>query len=100
MRGMESPAALQTLPPVTPAHRQVPGGSRAETASALARAERLVETHRYAEAVETIGDVVVPSVSAPDLALPVLLCEAWARMYLGQLDPSPTSPERARPVAQ
>ena len=47
---MESTAALQTLPPVTPSFvhaAAVAGSGRAETTSALAQAERHIEAHRW-----------------------------------------------------
>jgi tetratricopeptide (TPR) repeat protein len=100
---MESTAALETLPPITPAFMQTPavlGSGRAETTAALARAERHVEAHRYEDALETLGDVHVPSVSAPDLALRVLHCETWARLYLGQVDAADSVAERARALSE
>jgi tetratricopeptide (TPR) repeat protein len=101
MMVMEGTAALQTLPPVTPQLVQTPvAGGRGETIAALNRAELLVEEHRYADALEALGQVVVPAVSAPDLALRVLLCEAWARMYLGHLELAVATLERARALAE
>ncbi|HEY6962308.1 MAG TPA: tetratricopeptide repeat protein [Gaiellaceae bacterium] len=96
---MEGSAALLALPPVTPAFVAA-APVRGETSAALVRAESLVEQSRYEEAVETLGDVEVPAVSAPDLALRVLHCEAWARMYLGQLDAADALCERARALAE
>ena len=75
-------------------------GGRGETSVALGRAERLVAEHRYAEAIDALGSVAVPAVSAPDLALRVLFCEAWARMYLGHLDLAVATLERARALAE
>ena len=84
---MEGTAALvPDLPPVTPAFIQAPaagGSGRAETAAALAKAERHLQNHRYAEAVEALGETHIPTTSAPDLALRVLHCETRARLYLG-----------------
>jgi tetratricopeptide (TPR) repeat protein len=97
---MEASAALRHLPPVTPRLVEVPRGDHAGTAAALARAERLTEEHRYAEAVEALGDVQIPSSSAPDLALRVLFCDAWSRMYLGQLDVAVATLERARVLTE
>lgn len=98
---MEATAVeLDNLPPVTPSFQQAPlAGGRSETAAALNRAEGLLDEHRYSEAVEALGAVVVPAVSAPDLALRVLHCEAWARMYLGNLDSAVATLERARALA-
>jgi tetratricopeptide (TPR) repeat protein len=96
--GMEIPAALLALPPITPSFERASG--RAETAVALARAERFTELSRYDEALGALDDVHVPTVTAPDLALRVLHCEAWARMYLGELDAAATLCERARALAE
>jgi tetratricopeptide (TPR) repeat protein len=101
MTVMEVTAALQTLPPVTPQLVQAQvSGARGETSAALSRAERFVAEHRYADALEALGNVAVPAVSAPDLALRVLFCEAWARMYLGHLDVAVATLERARALAE
>ena len=95
---MQSPAFLD-LPPLSPGF--VHGGAAvAETVAALARADRLVAASRYAEAVETLGDVQVPALSAPDVAMRVLHCEAWARMYLGDLETAMALCERARDLAE
>jgi len=95
---MESTAALRDLPPITPAY--VHGSGRAETAAALGRAEQLLATSRYDEVIAALGEVHVPSVSAPDLAFRVLLCESWARMYMGQLEAAAALCERARGLAE
>jgi tetratricopeptide (TPR) repeat protein len=101
---MESTTAtLQSLPPVSPAFVRAPsasGSGRAQTTAALAKAERCVETHRYEDALETLGDVHVPSSSAPDLALRVLHCETWARLYLGEIAEADAVAERARALAE
>jgi len=101
MKVMEGAAAIQMLPPVTPRLVQAPlAGGRGEMAAAVNRAERLVEEHRYEDALDALGQVSVPAVSVPDLALRVLLCEAWARMYLGRLDLAVATLERARALAE
>jgi tetratricopeptide (TPR) repeat protein len=100
---MESTAALQNLPPVTPAFMQapsVPGSGRSETTAALAAAERHVAAHRYEEAIEALGGVHVPSASAPDLALRVLHCETWARLYVGDVVTADAIAERARALSE
>jgi tetratricopeptide (TPR) repeat protein len=100
---MESTATLPTLPPVTPAFMQAPaapGSGRAETTTALAKAERAVEAHRYEEAVEALGGVHVPSASAPDLALRVLHCETWARLYMGDVQTADAIADRARALSE
>jgi tetratricopeptide (TPR) repeat protein len=96
--GVEGAAALQTLPPVTPAF--VHGTGRGETIAALAVAERLLQQNQYEDAVAALGDVHVPAVTAPDLAFRVLQTEAWARMYLGQLEAAAALCERARSLAE
>lgn len=98
---MDSTAALYDLPPVSPPsvepfHRT----GDAETLGALTRAEGLVLEHRYAEALGVLGGVVVPAASAPRIALRILFCESWARMYLGELDAAVASLERARSLAE
>jgi tetratricopeptide (TPR) repeat protein len=98
---MESTAALQSLPPVTPRVVEAPlVNGHADTAVALAQAERLTDEHRYAEAIERLGGVQVPSSSAPELALRVLFCESWSRMYLGELAPAVATLDRARALAE
>jgi tetratricopeptide (TPR) repeat protein len=100
---MESTTELLSLPPVTPAFMQapsVPGSGRAETTTALAKAQRFVEAHRYQDAVDALGHVHVPSASAPDLALRVLHCESWARLYLGDVQTADAIAERARALSE
>jgi tetratricopeptide (TPR) repeat protein len=97
---VETTAALPTLPPVTPAFVQVPGSGRDETTVALRQAERAVDEHRYADAIAALDDVRVPTVSAPDLAYRVLRCEAWARLYLGELEAADAAAERTRALSE
>ena len=98
---MEGSATLPHLPPVTPRIAEAPGrGEHADTAAALERAGRLAEGHRHAEALTVLGDVQVPSSSAPELALRILFAEAWSRMCLGQLDHAVATLERARALAE
>jgi tetratricopeptide (TPR) repeat protein len=101
---MESSAALlQDLPPVTPAFVHLPaaaGTGRPETAAALATAERHVQAHRYADALEALSDAHVPTTSSPDLALRILHCESWARLYLGQVVAADALAERARSLSE
>jgi tetratricopeptide (TPR) repeat protein len=98
---MDSSAELQHLPPVTPRLVEPPArGDHADTVAALAHAERLSGEHRYAEAIAVLGDVQIPSSSAPELALRVLFSEAWSRMYLGQLGAAVATLERARALAE
>jgi len=78
----------------------VGGSGRSETTSALAKAERHLEEHRYADAVEALGEVYIPTSSSPDLALRVLHCEAWARLYLGEVDSADAIAERARALSE
>ncbi|MDX6477284.1 MAG: hypothetical protein QOH95_2795 [Gaiellaceae bacterium] len=78
----------------------VPGSGRAETTAALAKAERYLEAHRYEDAVAALAEVHVPSTSAPDLALRVLHCETWARLYLGEVEAADAVAERARALSE
>jgi tetratricopeptide (TPR) repeat protein len=90
---------VATLPPVSPP-RNVPLGARgSDTLEALATAAALIESHRYADAIEVLGQVNVPAVSTPQLALRVLCTEGWARLYLGDLGRAETTLERARALA-
>ncbi len=101
VRVMDGSAALLTLPPVTPAYVQTrTSDGRPETIAVLHRADSLIADHRYAEALEVLGEVSLPAVSAPDLALRILFSESWARMYVGELDAAVASLERARALAE
>jgi len=98
---MDGSAALLALPPVTPAYVQARSSDgRTETIDVLQRADSLLVDHRYAEALETLGEVSVPAVSAPDLALRILLTESWAQLHLGRLDQAVASLERARVLTE
>jgi tetratricopeptide (TPR) repeat protein len=99
--GMESSAALELLPPVTPDYVHPPASNgRAETVAVLQQAEKLIGEHRYAEAVDALGGVRVPTVSSPDLALRVLLAEGWAQMQCGRLDVADATLGRACSLAE
>jgi tetratricopeptide (TPR) repeat protein len=97
IRSVEGTAELLYLPsvrtPSTPARRS-------EARTALARAERLAAESRWREAAAAVAAVKVPAASAPDLALRLLHCEAWARMYLGELEVATALCERARALAE
>src|SRR4051794_14709072 len=97
---MASAAALLDLPPVTPAYVRVTGAGHDQAVGALAAAECALGEHRYAEAIAALGDVHVPSASAPDLALRVLNCETWSRLYLGELETADALAERARALSE
>ncbi len=73
---------------------------RSEARTALARAERLADESRWQECVDALATVRLPATSAPDLAVHVLHCEAWARMYLGDLDLATALCERARALTE
>jgi tetratricopeptide (TPR) repeat protein len=94
---VEGTAAVVPLPavrrPDVPVVRQA-------ARSALARAEWLAHEGRWQDCVDVLARVRVPVTSAPDLALRLLHCEAWARMYLGDLDASDALCERARALAE
>ena len=97
---MESAAALQ-LPPITPTFVRAPvDGGRTLTAAGVARVERLVDDHRYDDALAAIGGVHVPAGSAPDLVLRALLAEGWSRLNLGEVDIAATTLERARALSE
>ncbi len=99
---VDGSAALQSFSPATP--RRVESAPRDSshvvTETALARAEWLAEEHRYGDAVAVLRDLEVPMASAPGLALRVLFCDAWSRMYLGDLDTAVAKLERARALAE
>ena len=97
---MDTTAALLTLPPITPAYVRVTGPGHDQTVEALIAAERHLNENRYAEALEALANVHIPSTSAPDLALRVLSCETWARLYLGDLDTADAIAERARSLSE
>jgi len=98
---MERSAALLTPPLVTAAIvRASSSDGRPAALKALDRAERLLLASRYAEAIEILGQVVVPTLSSPDLALRAHFCHAWAQMHLGNLASAVTSLERARVLAE
>ena len=71
----------------------------AERGSASA-AERLVGESRWRGLRRRARARHVPATSAPDLALRLLHCEAWARMYLGEIDSADALCERARALAE
>src|SRR3954451_15379162 len=60
------------------------------------QAEALVERHEYAEACEVLTGLTWPDV----LEVRALLVEAWARMYLGELDQALDLLERAADLAE
>jgi tetratricopeptide (TPR) repeat protein len=73
---------------------------RREARAGLARAEWLAGESRWQDCVDALARVRVPATSAPDLALRLLHCEAWARMYLGEIDSADALCERARALAE
>jgi tetratricopeptide (TPR) repeat protein len=97
MSGMEGAAALLELPPISPAFVQAP---RNVVSSALAEAEQLLAQSRWEDVLARLADVDVPAAPSPQLALRVLHCEAWARMYVGDLDAATALCERARSIAE
>jgi tetratricopeptide (TPR) repeat protein len=94
---VEGTAELVILPAVRTSSTPV---RRGEARAALARAERLAAASRWRETVDALAGVKVPASSAPDLALRILHTEAWARMYLGELDAATALCERARALAE
>lgn len=98
---MESSAALLALPPITPAYTDSrPSAARAEAIATLRAAELLLEQSRYGDALRALGEIAVPAVSNPDLALRILFAESWARMSLGQVEAAVSLLERARALAE
>jgi tetratricopeptide (TPR) repeat protein len=73
---------------------------RQEARAGLVRAEWLAGESRWQDCVDVLALVRVPATSAPDLALRLLHCEAWARMYLGEIDSADALCERARALAE
>jgi tetratricopeptide (TPR) repeat protein len=94
---VEGTAAVVPLPAVRRADVTV---LRQEARSALARAERLAGESRWQDCVDVLARIRVPVTSAPDLALRVLHCDAWARMYLGDLEAADALCERARALVE
>jgi tetratricopeptide (TPR) repeat protein len=94
---VEVTADLVILPAVRTTSTPV---RRGEARAALARADRLAAESRWQETVDVLAGVKVPAASAPDLALRVLHTEAWARMYLGDLEAATALCERARALAE
>jgi tetratricopeptide (TPR) repeat protein len=94
---MEGTAAVVSLPAVRRPDVTV---LRQEARSALARAEWLAGESKWQDCVAVLARVRVPATSAPDLALRLLHCEAWARMYLGEIDSADALCERARALAE
>jgi tetratricopeptide (TPR) repeat protein len=94
---VEGTAAIVPLPAVR--RPDVPV-LRKEARSALTRAEWFAHEGRWQESADVLSRVRVPATSAPDLALRLLHCEAWARMYLGELDTADALCERARALAE
>lgn len=94
---VEGTADLVLLPAVR--HPHVPA-LRSEARAALARAEWLAGESRWQDCVDILATVKLPATSAPDLAVRVLHCEAWARMYLGEIDSAAALCERARAITE
>jgi tetratricopeptide (TPR) repeat protein len=94
---VEGTAAVVPLPAVRRPDVTV---LRQEARSALVRAEWLAGESRWQDCVEVLARVRVPAMSAPDLAIRVLHCEAWARMYLGEIDSADALCERALALAE
>lgn len=97
---MEATAALRLVPPNASPTRATPSAVDADaTLAAIERAEVSVQENRYSDAVDTLGALSVPA-AMPELALRAMLCEAWARMYLGHLGRAVSMLERARDLAE
>jgi tetratricopeptide (TPR) repeat protein len=94
---VEGTAAVIPLPAV---RRPDVTALRQEARAALARAEWFAGESRWQDCVDVLARVRVPAMSAPDLALRLMHCEAWARMYLGEIDSADAICERARALAE
>jgi tetratricopeptide (TPR) repeat protein len=70
--------------------------------SVIARGEAALEAHDYAEAITLLAGVAesVPTDTAPDLELRLLLAESWARMYIGEMREALPLVTRARELAE
>jgi tetratricopeptide (TPR) repeat protein len=94
---VEGTAALVPLPALR--HPDV-SALRQEALAALVRADRFSSESRWQDCVDVLARVRLPATSAPDLALRLLHCEAWARMYLGDLETADAQCERARALVE
>ncbi|MDQ3859652.1 MAG: tetratricopeptide repeat protein [Actinomycetota bacterium] len=66
----------------------------------VARGEAAVDAHEYREAIEILGASAESPSAAPELEVRALRAEAWARMYLGELDAALTCLQRARKIVE
>jgi tetratricopeptide (TPR) repeat protein len=75
---------------------------RGRVEAVLARAEALLEAHRYDEARAELGSarVAVPGAGAPELELRVLLAESWADIQQGRIQDALGVLDRARELAE
>ena len=64
----------------------------------VARGEAAVDAHEYREAIDTLSGSSDAPLAAPELELRALRAEAWARMYLGDLDVALGGLQRAREI--
>ncbi len=94
------PAAPVTLSPLAldPVDEPTPDGRA--VAAALTRAEWCVGNHRYREALDALDHVHVSLASTPYIAFRALVCEGWARLYLGELSLAASVCERARALSE
>ena len=96
-----SSAAPALIPPVSPtSHLRAVPDARAELVAAIRAAEQLTDRALYAEAAAALSELDVGACDFPDLALRALCAEAWARLYLGQLEPARELLERARGLSE
>jgi tetratricopeptide (TPR) repeat protein len=76
------------------------GSATAPPGAVVARAERLVERHHYREAVAALSELSLAPGAEPALALRAVLCEGWARLYLGELEAADALHECGRRLAE
>ena len=80
----------------------VSAGERARVESVIARAEAVLERHDYPAVLPILAEVSasLAKVAAPELELRALRTEAWARMYIGEVQEAIVLLNRAREIAE
>ena len=80
----------------------VSASERARVESVIARAEAVLERHDYPAVLPIVAEVSasLARVAAPELELRALRTEAWARMYIGEVQEAVVLLNRAREIAE
>jgi len=94
------PAAPIVLSPASVDLVDEPSPDGRTAAAALTRAEWCIANHRYREAIDALAHVHVSLSDAPFIAFRALVCEGWARLYLGDLVLAASACERARALSE